>query len=267
MRTLLLALALALAASALNCGSPRRPDSPPKIEPRATTPASTSAAQPTSGETSGIAPVTQATGQASASQPATQPASTGAPWRDLFDGKTLVGWRPSGYGGEGEATVEDGKLVIPLGERLSGLTYTGEVPTANYEVELEARRMSGTDFFVGLTFPVNQSHASLILGGWGGSVCGISSLDGEDANNNETRKLMRFKKEQWYKVRLRVEPPHLRAWVDDQPVVDVNITGKAVGIREEIAPSKPLGLATFATAAELRSVRVREIAGEGEKRE
>src|SRR5688572_1884106 len=97
-------------------------------------------------------------------------------WKELFDGKTLAGWKQSGYGGE-EATVEDGAISIPLAERLAGITYDGgDLPKTNYEVELEARRVDGNDFFVGLTFPVGDSHASLILGGWGGSVCGLSSL-------------------------------------------------------------------------------------------
>jgi hypothetical protein len=182
-----------------------------------------------------------------------------AAWRELFDGKSLAGWKQSGYGGE-EATVEDGKIVIPLAERLAGITYTGDdLPKTNYEVELEARRVDGNDFFVGLTFPVGDSHASLIVGGWGGSVCGISSLDGEDANNNETRKTLRFKKGQWYKVRLRVEPNRIRAWLDGEPLLDVDTTARKVDVRPEIAPSKPFGLATFSTSAEVKCVRLRGI--------
>src|SRR5262245_28132027 len=80
-------------------------------------------------------------------------------WKSLFDGKTLDGWKQTEYGGGNEATIENGVIVIPMGERLSGITYTGgDVPKVNYEIELEARRTSGTDFFVGLTFPMNDSH-------------------------------------------------------------------------------------------------------------
>ena len=188
---------------------------------------------------------------------ADEPAKQG--WTDLFDGKTLAGWKQSGYGGE-EATVEDGKIVIPLAERLAGITSTREdLPKTNYEVELEARRVEGNDFFVGLTFPVADSHASLILGGWGGAVCGISSLDGEDANNNETRKTLKFKRGQWYKVRLRVEPKRIQAWVDDEPLLDVDTTGRTIDIRAEIGPSKPFGLSTFSTTAEVKYVRIRPL--------
>jgi hypothetical protein len=178
-------------------------------------------------------------------------------WKPLFDGKTLEGWKQSGFAGEGETVVEDGKIVIPMSDRLSGITYKGDVPKSGYEVELEARRVSGTDFFVGLTFPVADTHASLILGGWGGAVCGISNLDDEDANHNATRKIVRFKKDQWYKVRLRVEPKRIQAWVDDKLIVDVDITGKKIGTRPEIDSSKPFGLSTFATTAEIKSIRLR----------
>ena len=50
---------------------------------------------------------------------------------------------------------------------LSGITTTlKDLPTTNYEVEFEAQRVMGTDFFVGYTFPVGDSACSLILGGW-----------------------------------------------------------------------------------------------------
>jgi hypothetical protein len=187
-------------------------------------------------------------------------------WRSLFDGKTLDGWKQSGFAGEGETTAVDGKIVIPLAERLSGITFTREdLPKSNYEIELNARRVEGSDFFVGLTFPVGESHASLILGGWGGSVCGISSIDHEDASENATRKVHKFKRGQWYKVRLRVEPHRIQAWLDDNLLIDADTTGKKIGIRDEIGPSRPLGLATFATAAEIKSVRMREIKVEHRK--
>ena len=200
---------------------------------------------------------------ADASKPADKP--TDDAWRPLFDGKSLDGWKPSGYAGEGEATVEDGKLIIPFAERLSGITSTREdLPKSDYEIELEARRVEGTDFFVGLTFPVGDSHASLILGGWGGSVCGISSLDGEDANDNATRKVTKFKKGQWYTARVHVEPERIQVWLDGEPLIDADIKGKRVGIRLEVGPSRPLGFATFATTAEVKHIRLRELAADAE---
>jgi hypothetical protein len=182
-------------------------------------------------------------------------------WKDLFNGKDLTGWTESNFGSSANTVVEDGKIVIQMAERLSGITYRDEdkLPKINYEIELEARRIDGTDFFVGLTFPVTDSHASLILGGWGGTVCGISSIDDEDASENATRKVIKFKKGQWYKVKLRVEKNRIQAWLDDEPIIDADTAGKKIDVRPEIAASKPLGLATFATTAEVKSIRIKEL--------
>ena len=46
----------------------------------------------------------------------------------------------------------------------------------------------------------------ILLGGWGGGVVGISSIDTMDASENETTKYRQFVTDRWYKVRLRVTP-------------------------------------------------------------
>src|SRR5947209_5113876 len=97
--------------------------------------------------------------------------------RMLFDGKTMGAWKVSDFEGAGDPHVEEGALVLPFGERLSGVKWTGEaLPRINYEIALEAKRVDGSDFFCGLTFPLNDEYASLIIGGWGGALCGISSI-------------------------------------------------------------------------------------------
>ena len=39
----------------------------------------------------------------------------------------------------------------------------GPLPKVDYEIELDAMKVNGSDFFVGLTFPYKESHASIIL--------------------------------------------------------------------------------------------------------
>ena len=194
------------------------------------------------GAAAGAAPVAAAAA-GPATGPATAPSATAANWRSLFDGKTLAGWKPADFAGQGEPAVEDGKLMLPSGVALTGVTYAGgaDLPTTNYEIALEAQRVDGADFFCGLTFPVGDSYASLIIGGWGGSLCGISSLDDEDAAHNETHTNRRFKTGQWYRIRLRVLPERLVAWVDDDKIIDVNTKGKKISLRQDIDASKPLG--------------------------
>jgi hypothetical protein len=208
-----------------------------------------------------------ATAPHATTRPATAPAQAQAGWKSLFDGKTLNNWRTSDFGGQGEPRVENGTLVIPEGVGLSGVTWEGEPPfKMNYEISLEAQRVSGGDFFCGLTFPVGDTHASLVLGGWAGTVCGISSIDGEDAAHNETTTFQQFQKGRWYRVRLRVTANKLQAWLDDKQIVDVDTEGKKISIREDIAEAKPLGISTWQTTGAVRNVKWREVKKENEDR-
>lgn len=181
-------------------------------------------------------------------------------WTSLFDGKTLEGWQRSDFAGGGEPAVEEGALVIPTGERLSGVTWVGKAPPkTNYEVVIEAKRIDGADFFCGLTVPVRNSFVSLIVGGWGGTVVGISSLDGADAANNMTTQVMRFNRGQWYSIRLRVTDKAILAWIDGDEVVNVDTSEKKLSTRGEVEASKPFGVSTFQTTAALRKIQIREL--------
>ena len=183
-------------------------------------------------------------------------------WRSLFDGKTLKNWRQADFGGTAEPEVKDGAIVIPFGERLSGIVWAGErkdLPTNNYEIELKAKRLNGGDFFCGLTVPVRNSHCSLIIGGWGGSLCGISSLNGADAANNETTFIRSFESNKWYTIRFRISDDKLQAWIDNEVTVDAVTKGKEIDVRADIDASKPLGISTFATSSAVKDIRVRDL--------
>ena len=186
-------------------------------------------------------------------------------WQPLFNGKDLAGWKITNFGGEGEVYVEAGDVVISQGVDLSGVHTERELPKSNYEVQFEAQRVAGSDFFAGLTFPVKDSHCSLIIGGWGGGVCGLSSLSGMDASENETTSYRDFTKGQWYKFRLIVTDDHISAWIDDNRIVDVDTTGQRIGTRFEIDRSKPFGFATYQTTARLRNAKLRPLPKPEEK--
>lgn len=203
-------------------------------------------------------------GAASAEEPA-KPATkeaakpADADWKSLFDGKTLTNWKSTRFGGEGEVLVEEGKLIFEMGDPLTGVTWQKEFPKQDYEISLEAMRVDGVDFFLGLTFPVRDSHASLIVGGWAGSVVGISSIDGRDASENETTQVLKFKNGQWYKFRLQVRADRLKAWLDEEKIVDVDIKDRKISTRNEVNLSKPLGLSSFQTKAALKNLRYRAL--------
>ena len=192
--------------------------------------------------------------------PAPAAAVDASDWRQLFDGRSLTGWKPTPFGGEGEVRVAAGAIEIAQGSDMSGITWCGEFPRQEYEISLDARRVEGSDFFCGLTFPVGDDPCSLIVGGWGGGVVGLSSIDGRDAANNDTTHYHAFKTGQWYAVRVRVTPERIECFIDDERVVDQPLAGHALSIRDEVIPSKPLGIATYATTAQLKNLRWRTIA-------
>lgn len=182
-----------------------------------------------------------------------------AGWTPLFDGSTLGDWEQTSFGGEGPVSVIDSAIVLGMGDPLTGVTWTGEALPPAYEIALEATRLAGNDFFCGLTFPVGPTHCSLILGGWGGTTVGLTSLDGRDASENETTRELKFDDKRWYRVRVAVSPTHIRAWLDDQPIVEVATAGRRISIRPEVDPSRPLGVAAYRTRAGVRGIRVRAL--------
>lgn len=180
-------------------------------------------------------------------------------WKSLFNGKDLDGWKITNFGGEGEIYIEDGAVVISQGSDLSGIHTERELPKSNYEVQFEAQRAAGNDFFAGLTFPVKDSHCSLIVGGWGGGICGLSSLSGMDASENETTSYRDFETGRWYRIKLVVTDDHISAWIDDKNIVDVDTTGQRIGTRFEVDRSKPFGFATWQTTGKLREIKIRSL--------
>lgn len=182
-----------------------------------------------------------------------------AGWKPLFDGKTLTGWKPTRFGGDGEIQVEEGQLILERGTPLTGLTWTKEFPKQDFEISLDAQRVEGSDFFVGLTFPVRDSHASFIVGGWAGSVVGISCIDGHDASDNATTQVMKFDNGKWYKFKIQVRADRIRCWIDDKQIIDQDIKGKRIHTRNEVDPSRPLGIATYDTKAAIKNFRYRVI--------
>lgn len=180
---------------------------------------------------------------------------------ELFDGKTLTGWKIADYAGHGDVTVKDGTIHCDTGEHLSGITSSRgkELPKMSYEISLEAMRVDGGDFFCGLTFEVGKDPCSFIVGGWGGTVTGLSSLNGQDASENETTDGRFFDNERWYRIRTRVLPNRIQCWIDNDRVVNVDTTDKEIGVRIEVEPSRPLGLAAWQTAAAWRKIVVTRI--------
>jgi 3-keto-disaccharide hydrolase len=198
---------------------------------------------------------------------AEDPKSKTPDWKPLFDGKTLDGWKASfDKDTSGKVHVKDGAIVLEKGMKMTGVTYTGkEFPRADYEVVLEGKRVDGRDFFATTTFPVGDGYCSLVVGGWGGMLVGVSSINGSDASENETTGSIEFKENSWYKIRIRVTENKLECWIGDEKVVDVERKGRKFSTRIECDDCQPFGIATYDTVGAVRDIKVRRLT-EAEKK-
>jgi len=177
----------------------------------------------------------------------------------LFNGKNLDGWEITNFGPQGPVYVSGGSIILGMGEGCTGITWKGEFPETNYRVTLEAKRVSGNDFFCGMTFPVGKDPCTLIVGGWGGSVTGLSSINKMDASENETTKYMKFDTDRWYRICLTVREDTVKALIDDEVIVDFAKGNKMLTIRPEVDLSKPFGIASWYTMAALRNIKLEKI--------
>ena len=180
--------------------------------------------------------------------------------QSLFDGTSLQGWKKTAFGGEGDVDVDDGKIVMRAGNPLTGITWTGDHPRMDYEISLDAMRVDGSDFFCGLTFPVGDAPCTFVVGGWGGGVIGLSSIDGSDASENETTRYQEFTSGKWHQVRVRVTQDKIEAWLDGKQMADVETKDRRISIRPEVELSRPLGVSCFSTTAALRNIKIETLA-------
>lgn len=204
-----------------------------------------------------------------------------AEWIDLKGG-----WKAIEFGGEGDVKAADGVIKMGYGDPITGVRWTGPMepieghnqddakdepsestksklpvlPRDNYELRWECRRDSGFDFLCAFTFPVGEQRASLVMGGWGGGITGISSIDGADASDNQTTMFKAFDNDKWYSARVRVDTQKITVWVDDTELFDHPREGHEFDIRFEMDPCLPLGIANFECDSRIRKIQMRRLA-------
>jgi hypothetical protein len=188
-------------------------------------------------------------------------------WKDLFDGKTLNGWKQLTKGAYrrkkvGTVTVEAGRLILGDDSLNVGITATDRVPKSNYEIEVGAMRVSGNGLS-SFCFPVGDAYCRLAVGGYEtGDIVGLQLVDGKDAQSNETTRHVRFQSNRWYTVRLRVTDDRVQVWIDGNQAIDLPRRGHdftAGKGREEITGAGSLGIYTNSGAAAIRSIRIRQL--------
>lgn len=179
-------------------------------------------------------------------------------WQDLLAEQAIASWQPSEFGISGREEIFSHAIRLSMGNPFTGVTWSGQdLPTENYELEVVARKVMGNDFFCGVTFPVGSSFCTLVSGGWGGSITGLSCIDGNDASENATRTFQRYDMGVDYKFRIRVEGLQVQAWLNDELIVQQPRAETEFSVRSEVEPSIPLGIACYNTEAFISACRIR----------
>jgi len=189
---------------------------------------------------------------------------------DLFASPALNNWRDAEMPGGGSFLRDAEGFTIKDGAPMTGIVYPGWIkdglPVTDYAITYEAMRVSGSDFFGSVTFPVRDSatFVTFVLGGWGGAQVGISSIDGYDASENTTGSSQRFQTGVWYRVRIEVRSRELRVTLNGRPIILTNILGRTLSLRSgEIDKCVPFGFATYATTGKIRGCVIERIAPAG----
>lgn len=121
-----------------------------------------------------VAEAPRAVAEALVAPPVARGVAWSTNWTPLLNGRDLTHWAITDFVAHGAVNVESNRVTLAAGGILTGINWTnGPLPKTDYELSLEALKSDGSDFFCGLTFPVDDSFCSLILGGWGGSVAGF----------------------------------------------------------------------------------------------
>ncbi len=187
-------------------------------------------------------------------------------WRAMLPKKGMGKWKVTDFGGQGDVTWDGKRLRLATGNLMTGVHRADAfLPTENYEIRLRAQRVKGNDFFCCLTFPIGKQFASFVAGGWGGTVTGISSVNGSDASENETSSYTDFENGKWYNIRLVVTKEKVQVWIDDEQCVDLSRKYADFDTRIEVYIQQPVGVCTFMTEAAIEDFKWRPFPYKPEK--
>jgi hypothetical protein len=183
-------------------------------------------------------------------------------WISLFNGRNLDGWKvheKSTYGTFGNVAVKDGVIEFEASLSYTAISLLGKFPTDRYELEISAKRTDGQDIFCGVLLPVGANYVSMVLGGWGNCIVGLSCIDRKLASGNETTLAMSFDNDRWYRVRVKVSPERFQAWVDNKQVIDMERKGRKISPYPGLEILAPFGLFSWGTSSAIKDVRYRSV--------
>ena len=108
----------------------------------------------------------------------------------------------------------------------------------------------------------------VLIGGWGGGLCGVSCFDFLDASENQWSECLNLENERWYTLRVRVTPGVLQVFLDET-LFTARVEGPpsrfSLRSGSDIDKTGPLGLATYRTKARWRNFTLTPITELGPK--
>ncbi|MCA9184464.1 MAG: hypothetical protein R3E01_05815 [Pirellulaceae bacterium] len=193
----------------------------------------------------------------------TKPQGEAGPAVTMPGAGNLRSWRVVNafvYDTHGDVEVLEDRIKLGAGKPGSALVIAQEVPKMDYELAIDAMRTGeSSDIFCGITAPFHDTHFTLVIGGWGGSVIGISNVDHESAIENETTTSWDFVNDRWYRIRLRVTEESIEAWIDDERAVKLDPRHRELSIWWEQQPTRPLGIFTWKTSAAYCNASIKSV--------
>lgn len=182
---------------------------------------------------------------------------------EMLEAAMLPQWETVAIEGAGKPQMGPGEFVLPEGAPMTAVRFGGweamGLPVVDYAIEYEAMRVAGQDFFGAVTFPIRslKTCATLVNGGWGGGLVGISNIDEQSANENATRSEHRFVNGQWYRFRLEVRSEEIKGWLDGRLIINASLKARTISLRAgDIEQCAPFGLATYGTTGKVRGLVV-----------
>jgi hypothetical protein len=183
-------------------------------------------------------------------------------WEIIWNGKDLTGW---------EVVAAPDREVDPCGGQLdfiasphsTDILWKYDVfPTVDYEVKLEAKRVTGNGAFCHMVFPVKTRHCILVIGGQPeggegeeGKIVGLDRVNDLKLvdPNNETQKTMHFERNRWYQVHLRVTREKVVVLIDGKEVI--NVAAHKLKLPDRWEFLEPFGLGTWQTKGAMREIK------------
>jgi hypothetical protein len=187
-----------------------------------------------------------------------------APWRELFDGKSLDGWVTRGghYDGDAEWSVEDGAITGRVDEQgRGGLIYTAE-PYSSFDFSCDVRMDFPFDSGLFVRMQPEGRGAQVTLDYRAdGEVAAIYS-DGFLAHNESAK--AKFKADAWNHIEVRCTgfDMHLEVKLNGERVMDYQVPEGSPGF----APRGLIGLQVHgdrddprSNKVQFKNIRVREL--------